>query len=115
MAANDGDEVSIGVTAFNAHCLALIDDVARGKGEPRVPDQAQSADGGGCCGGRLSGAVLGSDARDGRGLAQYRSDPRNRRRLRSRSLIMARPALLDTCTTVWLMNSCAMLEPGISN
>jgi antitoxin (DNA-binding transcriptional repressor) of toxin-antitoxin stability system len=27
----DADEVSIGVTAFKARCLALIDDVARGK------------------------------------------------------------------------------------
>jgi len=31
MPANDADEVSIGVTAFKARCLALIDDVARGK------------------------------------------------------------------------------------
>jgi antitoxin (DNA-binding transcriptional repressor) of toxin-antitoxin stability system len=31
MPANDTDEVSIGVTAFKARCLALIDDVARGK------------------------------------------------------------------------------------
>lgn len=31
MAANDADEVSIGVTAFKSRCLALIDDVARGK------------------------------------------------------------------------------------
>ena len=31
MVANDADEVSIGVTAFKARCLALIDDVARGK------------------------------------------------------------------------------------
>ena len=30
-AANDADEMSIGVTAFKARCLALIDDVARGK------------------------------------------------------------------------------------
>jgi prevent-host-death family protein len=27
----DADEVSIGVTAFKARCLALIDDVAQGK------------------------------------------------------------------------------------
>jgi antitoxin (DNA-binding transcriptional repressor) of toxin-antitoxin stability system len=27
----DADERSIGVTAFKARCLALIDDVARGK------------------------------------------------------------------------------------
>jgi prevent-host-death family protein len=27
----DADEMSIGVTAFKARCLALIDDVARGK------------------------------------------------------------------------------------
>jgi prevent-host-death family protein len=31
MAHSDADEVSIGVTAFKARCLALIDDVARGK------------------------------------------------------------------------------------
>jgi antitoxin (DNA-binding transcriptional repressor) of toxin-antitoxin stability system len=31
MAAGDTDEVFIGVTAFKARCLALIDDVARGK------------------------------------------------------------------------------------
>jgi len=31
MPANDADELSIGVTAFKARCLALIDDVARGK------------------------------------------------------------------------------------
>jgi antitoxin (DNA-binding transcriptional repressor) of toxin-antitoxin stability system len=31
MPANDADEMSIGVTAFKARCLALIDDVARGK------------------------------------------------------------------------------------
>ena len=31
MPADDADEVSIGVTAFKARCLALIDDVARGK------------------------------------------------------------------------------------
>jgi antitoxin (DNA-binding transcriptional repressor) of toxin-antitoxin stability system len=28
---NHAEEVSIGVTAFKARCLALIDDVARGK------------------------------------------------------------------------------------
>ena len=28
---NDTDEVSVGVTAFKTRCLALIDDVARGK------------------------------------------------------------------------------------
>jgi len=28
---DDADEMSIGVTAFKARCLALIDDVARGK------------------------------------------------------------------------------------
>jgi len=31
MAADKRDEVSIGVTAFKAQCLALIDEVARGK------------------------------------------------------------------------------------
>jgi mRNA interferase YafQ len=31
MPADDADEVSIGVTAFKARCLTLIDDVARGK------------------------------------------------------------------------------------
>jgi hypothetical protein len=28
---DDADEMSIGVTVFKARCLALIDDVARGK------------------------------------------------------------------------------------
>jgi antitoxin (DNA-binding transcriptional repressor) of toxin-antitoxin stability system len=28
---NDADEISVGVTAFKARCLALIDEVARGK------------------------------------------------------------------------------------
>ena len=31
MTADRGDETTIGVTAFKARCLALIDDVARGK------------------------------------------------------------------------------------
>jgi prevent-host-death family protein len=31
MAADEMDEVSIGVTAFKARCLALIDEVAQGK------------------------------------------------------------------------------------
>jgi len=31
MAIDQSDEKSIGVTAFKAQCLALIDDVARGK------------------------------------------------------------------------------------
>ena len=31
MAIDSADEKSIGVTAFKARCLALIDDVARGK------------------------------------------------------------------------------------
>jgi len=31
MAADKTDEISIGVTAFKARCLALIDEVARGK------------------------------------------------------------------------------------
>jgi hypothetical protein len=31
MTANSNDEKTIGVTAFKARCLALIDDVARGK------------------------------------------------------------------------------------
>ena len=31
MSADDANEVSIGVTAFKGRCLALIDDVARGK------------------------------------------------------------------------------------
>ena len=31
MAPDEPDEVSIGVTAFKARCLALIDDVAQGK------------------------------------------------------------------------------------
>ena len=31
MRAQDSDTLSIGVTAFKARCLALIDDVARGK------------------------------------------------------------------------------------
>ncbi len=37
MAANDGDGVSIGVTAFKAHCLAPIDEVARGKASRVLP------------------------------------------------------------------------------
>jgi len=31
MAGNKADEIAVGVTAFKAHCLALIDEVARGK------------------------------------------------------------------------------------
>jgi len=31
MATNPSDETAIGVTAFKTQCLALIDDVARGK------------------------------------------------------------------------------------
>jgi prevent-host-death family protein len=31
MAADEADEVLIGVTAFKARCLALIDEVAKGK------------------------------------------------------------------------------------
>ena len=31
MASNDSSETSIGVTAFKAQCLALIEDVAQGK------------------------------------------------------------------------------------
>jgi prevent-host-death family protein len=31
MTADRGDETTIGVTAFKARCLSLIDDVARGK------------------------------------------------------------------------------------
>ena len=31
MTVNKTDEISIGVTAFKARCLALIDDVAQGK------------------------------------------------------------------------------------
>lgn len=31
MAGNEADEISVGVTAFKARCLALIDSVARGK------------------------------------------------------------------------------------
>ena len=31
MSADETRETSIGVTAFKAHCLALIDDVAQGK------------------------------------------------------------------------------------
>ena len=31
MPADDADEISIGVTGFKARCLAVIDDVARGK------------------------------------------------------------------------------------
>jgi antitoxin (DNA-binding transcriptional repressor) of toxin-antitoxin stability system len=31
MTLNELDEKAIGVTAFKAHCLALIDDVAQGK------------------------------------------------------------------------------------
>jgi antitoxin (DNA-binding transcriptional repressor) of toxin-antitoxin stability system len=31
MSVDEGDEVSIGVTAFKARCLALIDDIAQGK------------------------------------------------------------------------------------
>ena len=31
MAAEKGDEISIGVTAFKARCLALIDEVVKGK------------------------------------------------------------------------------------
>jgi antitoxin (DNA-binding transcriptional repressor) of toxin-antitoxin stability system len=31
MPGGEGDEISVGVAAFKARCLALIDDVARGK------------------------------------------------------------------------------------
>jgi prevent-host-death family protein len=31
LSSNDGEELSIGVTSFKARCLALIDEVARGK------------------------------------------------------------------------------------
>jgi antitoxin (DNA-binding transcriptional repressor) of toxin-antitoxin stability system len=31
MARNESDEIAVGVTAFKARCLALIDEVARGK------------------------------------------------------------------------------------
>jgi antitoxin (DNA-binding transcriptional repressor) of toxin-antitoxin stability system len=31
MTINEGDEISIGVTAFKGRCLALIDEVAQGK------------------------------------------------------------------------------------
>jgi hypothetical protein len=42
MAGDKADEVSIGVTAFKARCLALIEAVAQGKTPPGSADQAQS-------------------------------------------------------------------------
>ena len=101
---DDADEMSIGVTAFKVRCLALIDDVARGKTRrvvlmkhnrpvaAIVPVESSP------------GRALGRAAWDSDSVARHRFDPGNRRGMGSRYLMMARAVLLDTRAAIWLMN-----------
>jgi antitoxin (DNA-binding transcriptional repressor) of toxin-antitoxin stability system len=100
----DADEVSIEVTAFKARCLALIDDVARGKTRGVVLMKhnrpvAAIAPMEGCPDGGLSrwraarrsfGARV---ARCGEDRSRYRSDEGNPQGLGSRYLSVAWPGL----------------------